>query len=75
MLFLGGGGIYLGLGILVDGFWTTHISDSGPAWWIWALSTLAIVLALNYRGVRIAVGAMLTFAARLVRPDGDPRRS
>ena len=25
-LFLGGGGIYLGLGILIDGFWTTHIS-------------------------------------------------
>lgn len=62
VLFLGGGGIYLGLGILIDGFWTAHISDSGPAWWIWALVTLVIVLVLNYRGVRIAVGAMLTFA-------------
>ena len=28
VLFLGGGGIYLGLGVLIDGFWTTHISDS-----------------------------------------------
>jgi len=37
VLFLGGGGIYLGLGILADGFWTEHISDSGPAWWLWAL--------------------------------------
>lgn len=62
-LFLGGGGIYLGLGILLDGFWTGHISDSGPAWWIWGMLALGIVLALNYRGVRVAVGAMLTFAA------------
>src|SRR6187455_1334007 len=63
VLFLGGGGIYLGLGILADQFWTTHISTSGPEWWLWALIALAIVLALNYVGVRIAVGAMLTFAA------------
>ena len=62
-LFLGGGGIYLGLGILIDGFWTGHISDSGPAWWVWGMIALAIVLVLNYRGVRVAVGAMLTFAA------------
>ena len=62
-LFLGGGGIYLGLGILSEGFWKTHISDGGPAWWIFGLIALAIILALNYVGVRIAVGAMLTFAA------------
>ena len=29
-LFLGGGGIFLGLGILSNGFWTAHISDSRP---------------------------------------------
>lgn len=62
-LFLGGGGIYLGLGILIDGFWTEHISDSGPAWWIWGLIALGIVLVLNYIGVRIAIRAMLAFAA------------
>ena len=62
-LFLGGGGIYLGVGNLAEGFWNTHISDNGPAWWVWGLIALAIVLALNYIGVRIAVGAMLTFAA------------
>ena len=61
-LFLGGGGIYLGLGILIDGFWTTHISDSGPAWWVWGMIALAIVLVLNYFGVRLAIRAMLTFA-------------
>jgi amino acid transporter len=60
VLFLGGGGIYLGLGILLDGFWTAHISDSGPAWWLWGAIALAVVLVLNYIGVRIAVRAMLT---------------
>jgi amino acid transporter len=50
-------------GIFFLGTWTAHISDSGPAWWVWGLIALAIVLVLNYIGVRIAVGAMLTFAA------------
>ncbi len=61
-MFLGGGGIYLGLGVLIDGFWTTHISNSGPAWWIWGLIALAVVLVFNYFGVRLAIRAMLTFA-------------
>ena len=61
-LFLGGGGIYLGLSVLIDGFWTTHISDSGPAWWVWGMIALGIVLVLNYFGIRLAIRAMLTFA-------------
>src|SRR3954447_6598853 len=61
-LFLGGGGIYLGLGILTDGFWTAHISDTGPDWWIWGMIALAIVLVLNYFGIRLAIRTMLTFA-------------
>ena len=61
-LFLGGGGIYLGLGVLSDNFWKAHISDSGPAWWIWGMIALALVLVLNYFGVRLAIRAMLTFA-------------
>ena len=61
-LFLGGGGIYLGLSVLIDGFWTTHISDSGPAWWVWGMIALGIVLVLNYYGIRLAIRAMLTFA-------------
>lgn len=67
-LFLGGGGIYLGLGILGDGFWKSHISESGPGWWAWGLVGLGIVLALNYVGVRIAVRAMLAFAALSFAP-------
>ncbi len=62
-LFLGGGGIYLGLGILTDNFWKEHVSHSGPAWWVWGLVALVIVLVLNYIGVRLAIRAMLTFAA------------
>ena len=68
-LFLGGGGIYLGLGILSNGFWTAHISDSAPASWVFALVFLAVTLALNYhrrshrdRGHADDVGG-------LVRPD------
>jgi amino acid transporter len=62
-LFLGGGGIYLGLGILSHDLWSAHISHSAPAWWIFALIAVAIALVLNYLGVRIAIRAMLTFAA------------
>jgi amino acid transporter len=62
-LFLGGGGIYLGLGILANGFWVEHISSSAPDWWIFALIFLAAALVLNYIGVRVAIGAMLTMSA------------
>jgi len=68
-LFLGGGGIYLGLGILTHDFWVAHISTSSvPAWWLLALLFMALVLVLNYIGVRIAIGAMLTFAALSFTP-------
>ena len=62
-LFLGGGGIYLGLGILGEDFWKRHVADSGPAWWVWGLIALGIVLVLNHIGVRLAIRAMLAFAA------------
>ena len=68
-LFLGGGGIFLGLGILMNSFWTAHISATGaPAWWIFGLIGIAFVLVLNYLGVRIAIRAMLTFAAIALVP-------
>ena len=65
-LFLGGGGIYLGLGILTQGFWAAHMSwltSTIPAWWLFALLFLVLALALNYIGIRIAIGLMLGFAA------------
>ena len=39
-----------------------------PAWWLLALLFMALVLVLNYIGVRIAIGAMLTFAALSFTP-------
>ncbi len=64
-LFLGGGGIYLGLGILMNGFWAAHIGDASnaPAWWVFGLIMLGLVLYMCYLGVRIAIRVMLTFAA------------
>ncbi len=68
-LFLGGGGIYLGLGLLSHDFWAAHISSSTvPAWWLCGLFFLALALVLNYFGIRIAIGAMLTFAALSFTP-------
>ncbi|HLK42903.1 MAG TPA: APC family permease [Thermoleophilia bacterium] len=68
-LFLGGGGIYLGLGILANGFWTAHISSSNaPSWWVFAMLFLVLALVVNYLGIRIAIGIMLTFAAVSVVP-------
>jgi amino acid transporter len=63
-LFLGGGGIYLGIGILTDQFLTAHVSESTDwPWWLFSLVALGIVLVLNYVGVRLAINAVLTFTA------------
>jgi amino acid transporter len=65
-LFLGGGGIYLGLGILTQGFWAAHmdwLTTTLPAWWVFALFFLALVVILNYVGIRLAISLMLLFAA------------
>jgi amino acid transporter len=68
-LFLGGGGIFLGLGILMNQFWIAHISATGaPAWWVFGLIAVAFVLLLNYLGVRVAIRAMLTFAGLALVP-------
>ena len=75
VLFLGGGGIYLGIGILADGFWTTHISDSGPAWWVWALIALAIVLIAQLHRRPDRGRGDADVRAAVVRPDAAPWRS
>ncbi len=55
----------MGVGILANGFWAAHLgtASNAPAWWVFGFIALAIVLVLNYLGVRIAIRAMLTFAA------------
>jgi amino acid transporter len=63
-IFLGGGGIYLGIGILTDQFLTLHVSDGTDwPWWLFAVIALVIVLILNYIGVRLAINAVLGFTA------------
>ena len=64
-LFLGGGGIYVGEGVLLNSFWATHIGDASnaPAWWVFGAIVVVLVLVLNYLGVRLAIRAMLAFAA------------
>ena len=57
-LFLGGGGIFLGLGILMNGFWTAHISATGRAG----------VVDLRPDRDRLRAGAQLPR-----RADRDPR--
>ena len=37
-----------------------------PAWWVFALFFLALVLILNYVGIRLAIGLMLTLRRDLV---------
>jgi amino acid transporter len=61
-MFLGAGGIYIGLGFLTQGFFEAHLDTSIP-WWIGGAVALAIAFALNHFGVRIAVRGVLILAA------------
>ena len=57
------------------GFWAEHIDDVDTCRPGGCSSLLVPGVgrsSLNYLGVRIAIGAMLTFAATLVHPDADP---
>src|SRR5579875_566693 len=57
-MFLGAGGIYVGLGILIQSFFQTHLHTSIP-WWVGGAFVLALAFALNHFGVRIAIRAVL----------------
>ena len=75
-LFLGGGGIYLGLGILTQGFWVdAHRRRSAPAWWVFALIFLVARARpqLHRRPARDRRDADVR--GDLVHPDADPRPS
>src|SRR5437660_476047 len=61
-MFLGAGGIFIGLGFLVQGFFTAHIHTSIP-WWTGGAVRLAIAFLLNHFGVRLAIRGVLTLAA------------
>jgi amino acid transporter len=61
-LFLGAGGIFIGLGFLTQGFFATHL-HADIAWWLGGAAALALTFVLNHFGVRIAVRGVLTLAA------------
>lgn len=66
-LFLGAGGIYIGLGFLVQGFFAAHIHTTIP-WWVGGAAGLAIAFLLNHYGVRLAIRGVLTLACISVIP-------
>jgi len=61
-MFLGAGGIFIGLGFLTQGFFAAHLSMTIP-WWIGGAVALAIAFSLNHFGVRIAVRGVLILAS------------
>lgn len=60
-LFLGAGGIYIGLGFLIQGFFAVHLHTTIP-WWLGGAVVLAVAFALNHFGVRLAIRAVLILA-------------
>ena len=61
VLFIGAGGLYIGIGYLTQGFFQAHLHTSIP-FWVGGAVALAIVSYLNYRGVRVAVSGVLALA-------------
>jgi hypothetical protein len=66
-LFLGAGGIDIGLGFLVQGFFQSHIHTSIP-WWVGGAAGLAIAFTLNHFGIRIAIRGVLILATPIPHP-------
>jgi amino acid transporter len=64
LLFLGGGGVFIAIGFLAQGFFAAHWTAlDGIDWWIWGAIGLAIATGLNHFGVRLAVRGVLVLAA------------
>jgi len=61
LLFLGSGGIYIGLCFLLQGFFAAHLDTTIP-WWVGGAAGLVIAIVLNYYGVRLAVRGVLILA-------------
>ena len=62
LLFLGGGGVFIAIGFLTEGFFATHLDSIAIDWWIWGLIGLAIAVAFNHFGVRLAIRGVLALA-------------
>jgi len=66
-LFLGAGGIYIGLGFLTQGFFDAHLHTTIP-WWVGGAAGLTIAFLLNHFGVRLAIRGVLILACVSVIP-------
>jgi amino acid transporter len=63
LMFLGGGGGFIAIGFLTQGFCAAHLTAlDGVPWWVWGAIGLAIATGLNHFGVRIAVRGVLVLA-------------
>src|SRR5947209_5436712 len=67
VLFLGGGGVFIGIGFLAENFFASHLSIH-ITWWIWGAAALVIAVGLNHLGVRLAIRGVLALAAISVIP-------
>jgi amino acid transporter len=64
LLFLGGGGVFIAIGFLAQGFFAAHWTAlDGIDWWVWGAIGLVIATSLNHFGVRLAVRGVLVLAA------------
>lgn len=63
LLFLGGGGVFIAIGFLTQGFFAAHLTAlDGVPWWVWGAIGLAVTTGLNHFGVRIAIRGVLALA-------------
>ena len=64
LLFLGGGGVFIAIGFLTQGFMSAHLTAlDGISWWVWGAIGLAIATGFNHFGVRLAIRGVLALAA------------
>jgi amino acid transporter len=61
VLFIGAGGLYIGIGYLTQGFFLAHL-HTGIPFWVGGAAALTLASYLNYRGVRVAVSGVLALA-------------
>src|SRR5436305_9359518 len=61
ILWLGGGGVFIGNGFLAENFFSSHLSIN-VTWWIWGIVALVIAVGLNHLGVRLAIRGVLALA-------------
>jgi amino acid transporter len=67
-LFLGAGGVYLGIGFLVSVFTQTHDVGFTIDWWVAGAIAAIFVFAMNHFGVRLTVRTQLVLSALSLLP-------